>query len=78
MNIFLTLILCSALEGNCPQMWHKNVPYGDWSSCMNAGYIHSREFMKAIDPAVINKRQLFIKFYCGQKVMNPDQFEPQT
>ena len=78
MNIFLTLILCSALEGNCPQMWQKNDPFPDWSTCMNAGYIHSKEFMESIGPAVINEKQLFIKFYCGKKVMNTAPIERQT
>ena len=77
MDIFLTLILCSALDGTCPQMWHKNDSFKDWSTCMNAGYVHSKKFMESLGPAVINEKQLFIKFYCGKKVMNTTPIGPQ-
>ena len=57
-------------------MWQKNDPFPDWSTCMNAGYIHSKEFMESLGPALINEKQLFIKFYCEKKVNNTDQTKP--
>jgi len=64
MKILLSLIICSALAGECqPPFKHQNL-FEDWSSCMYQGYRDSIQLMDVMGDHYINSNQIFIKFTC--------------
>ena len=66
MKIILTLIICSAVAGECqPPFSNKNL-FEDWASCMYAGYNDSLQLLGVMGDDYINTNQIFIKFYCKQ------------
>ena len=65
MKILLSLIICSALAGECqPPFKHQNL-FEDWSSCMYQGYRDSIQLMDVMGDDYINKNLIFIKFACA-------------
>ncbi len=66
MKIVLSLIICSALAGECkPSFQHKDV-FEDWSSCMYQGYNNSIQLLNVMGDDYINQNKIFIKFYCKE------------
>tara|TARA_R100001244_G_scaffold33823_1_gene31444 strand:- start:398 stop:616 length:219 start_codon:yes stop_codon:yes gene_type:complete len=66
MKIVLSLIICSALAGECqPPFSHKNL-FEDWSSCMYQGYNNSLQLLGVMGDDYINKNLIFIKFACRE------------
>ena len=66
MKIVLSLIICSALAGECkPPFNHKNL-FEDWASCMYQGYNDSLQLLDVMGDDYINENLIFIKFACKQ------------
>ena len=66
MKIVLSLIICSALAGECkPPFNHKNF-FEDWSSCIYQGYHDSLQLLNVMDRDYINHNKMFIKFACTE------------
>ena len=66
MKIVLSLIICSALAGECkPPFNHKNL-FEDWSSCMYQGYNDALELLTVMGDDYINQNKIFIKFACKE------------
>ena len=66
MKIVLSLIICSALAGECKVPFnHKNL-FEDWSSCMYQGYRDSIQLMDLMSDDYINENLIFIKFACAK------------
>ena len=66
MKIVLSLIICSALAGECkPPFNHKNL-FEDWSSCMHQGYNDSLSLLSIMGDDYINQNKMFIKFACKE------------
>ena len=66
MKIVLSLIICSALAGECqPPFNHKNL-FEDWSSCMHQGYNDSLSLLSIMGDDYINQNKMFIKFVCKE------------
>ena len=66
MKIILSLMICSALAGECqPPFNHKNL-FEDWSSCMHQGYNDSLSLLSIMGDDYINQNKMFIKFACKE------------
>ena len=66
MKIVLSLIICSALAGECkPPFNHKGL-FEDWSSCMYQGYNDSLQLLTVMGDDYINANKIFIKFACKE------------
>ena len=66
MKILLSLIICSALAGECQTPFkHQNL-FEDWSSCMYQGYNDSLQLLDVMGKEYINKNMVFIKFSCKE------------
>jgi hypothetical protein len=66
MKIVLSLIICSALAGECkPPFDHKDL-FEDWSSCMYQGYSNSLQLLGVMGDTYINHNKIFIKFICHE------------
>ena len=67
MKIVLSLIICSAIAGECkPSFQHKDL-LEDWSSCMYQGYNDSLSLLGVMGDDYINKNKIFIKFACKER-----------
>ena len=64
MQILLTLILCSYVQGSCLQPYQWPVEYKDMYDCFNAGYEFSLQKMKEIGRVEVNQHQIYIRFTC--------------
>ena len=64
MKIVLSLIICSAIAGECQRSFqHKNL-FEYWSSCMYQGYNDSLSLLGVMGDEYINQNKIFIKFSC--------------
>ena len=66
--IILSVIICSALHGNCQSPYTKNVEYKTWSECMWAGTNDTLTLYQVMGDEYINQNKIFIKFQCAEKV----------
>jgi hypothetical protein len=64
MKIVLSLIICSALAGECKPPYQSKDLFEDWSSCMYQGYQDSLQLLDVMGNDYINKNMIFIKFHC--------------
>ena len=64
--IVLSVIICSALHGNCKAPYTKNVEYKTWSECMWAGTNDTLTLYQAMGDEYININKIFIKFHCKE------------
>ena len=66
MKIVLSIIICSAIAGECkPSFQHKDL-FKDWSSCMYQGYNDSLSLLGVMGDEYINQNKIFIKFSCKE------------
>jgi hypothetical protein len=66
MKIVLSLIICSALAGECQPPFNHKALFEDWSSCMHQGYNNSIQLLSVMGDDYINKNLIFIKFACRE------------
>tara|TARA_R110002020_G_scaffold215970_5_gene423326 strand:+ start:220 stop:438 length:219 start_codon:yes stop_codon:yes gene_type:complete len=64
MKIILSLIICSAVAGECKAPFQHRELFEDWSTCMYRGYNDSLELMNVMGDEYINEHKIFIKFAC--------------
>ena len=64
MNILLSLIICSAVEGICmpPYTWPDR--FNTMYDCLTFGYEESNKKMKELGRNDVNKYELYIRFSC--------------
>jgi hypothetical protein len=69
MKILLSLVICSQVAGTClePFQWPKS--FDTQYDCLMFGYEQSIVKMQQIGPVEVNKYNMFIKFYCNQKLL---------
>ncbi len=66
MKILLSLIICSAVAGECkPPFQHKEL-FVDWATCMHQGYNDSLELMSIMGNDYVNENEIYIKFACRE------------
>ena len=63
-TIILSVIICSALYGNCKEPYVKSIEYDTWSECMWAGTNDTLTLYQVMGDDYINKNRIFIKFSC--------------
>ena len=64
--IILSVIICSALHGNCQTPYTKNVEYKTWAECMWAGTNDTLTLYQVMGEEYINVNKIFIKFQCKE------------
>ncbi len=64
--ITLTIIICSALYGNCQQPYTKNIEFKNWADCMYAGTNDTLTLYNVMGEEYINTNKIFIKFACTE------------
>jgi hypothetical protein len=64
--ITLSIIICSALHGNCQVPYTKNVEYKTWSECMWAGTNDTLTLYNVMGEDYINKNKIYVKFACAE------------
>tara|TARA_Y100001963_G_scaffold111952_1_gene154888 strand:+ start:919 stop:1149 length:231 start_codon:yes stop_codon:yes gene_type:complete len=64
--ITLTIIICSALYGNCQQPYTKNIEYKTWADCMYAGTNDTLTLYNVMGEDYINTNKIFVKFQCKE------------
>ncbi len=64
--IILSVIICSALYGNCQTPYTKNVEYKTWSDCMWAGTNDTLTLYQVMGEDYINTNKIFVKFQCKE------------
>ena len=71
--IILSVIICSALYGNCQNPYTKNVEYKTWADCMWAGTIDTLTLYQVMGEDYINTNKIFVKFQCKEvEKINPE------
>ena len=66
--IILSIIICSALHGNCQQPYTKNVEYSNWAECMYAGTNDTLTLYNVMGDQYINTNKIFVKFTCAEQI----------
>ena len=65
-TIILSVIICSALYGNCKEPYVKNVEYNTWAECMWAGTNDTLTLYQVMGEDYINNNKIFVKFQCKE------------
>ena len=73
--IILSMIICSALHGNCQPPYTKNVEYKTWSECMWAGTNDTLTLYQIMGDENINHNKVFIKFQCAERVKEEEKID---
>ena len=66
MKIVLSLIICSAIAGECQPPYQNKDLFEDWASCMYQGYADSTQLLNVMGEDYINQHKMFIKFFCKE------------
>ena len=66
--VVLSMIICSALHGNCQIPYEKSEHYINWADCMRQGYIDSLQVLDLMGDQYINENKVFIKFACAERI----------
>jgi len=66
--IILSVIICSALHGNCQPPYTKNIEYNTWAECMYAGTQDTLTLYQLMGDEYINEHKVFVKFMCSEKI----------
>jgi hypothetical protein len=64
--ITLSIIICSALYGNCQQPYTKDVEFKNWAECMYAGTNDTLILYNTMGDDYINTNKVYIKFACSE------------
>ncbi len=73
--IILSMIICSALHGNCQPPYTKTVEYNTWAECMYAGTNDTLTLYNVMGPEYINEHKIFIKFQCAEQIKEEEKIE---
>ena len=73
--IVLSIIICSALHGNCQPPYTKNVEFNTWAEWMYAGTTDTLTLYDIMGDQYINEHKVFIKFTCAEKMKEEEKLE---
>ena len=73
--IILSMIICSALHGNCQPPYTKTVEYNTWAECMYAGTNDTLSLYHVMGPEYINEHKIFIKFQCAEQIKEEEKID---
>ncbi len=66
MKVLLTLVICSAVAGDCLPAFQYPTSFDNYYDCMIKGYEESKLKSIQIGPEEINLHQIYIKFGCSE------------
>ena len=72
MKLALVLVMCSNLHSVCLPPVETGLTFSTWKECSIKGYEESLDLMKNSDPKNVNEAELFVKFYCYDKLIEED------
>jgi len=72
MKLALVLVMCSNLHSVCLPPVETGLTFNTWQECSIKGYEESLDLMKNSDPKNVNEAELFVKFYCYDKLIEED------
>jgi hypothetical protein len=64
--IILSIVICSALHGNCQAPYTKNVEFKNWSDCLYAGTNDTLTLYNLMGEDYLNTNKVVIKFQCKE------------
>ena len=64
--ITLSIIICSALYGECKQPYTKNIEFKTWAECMYAGTNDTLTLYNVMGEEYINTNKIYVKFMCAE------------
>ena len=70
MTYVLSLVICSAIAGQCLPPYNVDKLYKDGYDCMIDGYKMSLQKTEEIGRADINEHKIYIKFGCNENNSN--------
>ena len=71
--IVLSVIICSALYGNCKEPYTKNIEYNSWADCMYAGTNDTLELYNIMGEEYINANKIYVKFMCAEQLKEEEK-----
>jgi hypothetical protein len=66
MKFILILYVCSLVNGQCPGSSYLPYEFNNHLNCALAGYVYSHKALVELDPEIVNKEKLVVKFECKQ------------
>ena len=73
--ITLTIVICSALYGNCQQPYTKNVEFKTWAECMYTGTNDTLTLYNVMGEDYININKVFVKFMCAEQFKKEEKID---
>ena len=73
--ITLSIIICSALYGECKQPYTKNIEFKTWAECMYAGTNDTLTLYNIMGEQYINENKIYVKFMCAEKLKDEEKIE---
>ena len=71
--IVLSVIICSALYGNCKEPYTKNIEYNSWADCMYAGTNDTLALYNIMGEDYINANKIYVKFMCAEQLKEEEK-----
>ena len=71
--IILSVIISSALYGECKPPYDKNTPFNTWADCMREGTHATLTLYNVMGDDYINTNKIYIKFMCREKMVEPEE-----
>ena len=71
--IALSIIICSALYGNCQQPFRSQHEYTTWAECMYAGTNDTLTLYNVMGEDYINTNKIFVKFLCAEEIKEEEK-----
>ncbi len=71
--IVLSVIICSALYGNCKEPYTKNIEYNSWADCMYAGTNDTLALYNIMGEEYINANKIYVKFMCAEQLKEEEK-----
>ena len=72
MKLVLALIMCSAVNSTCLPPIDTKKEFDTWYDCSVAGYQESLDLLKESSFEEVNKHELYVKFFCYDKLTEED------
>ena len=71
--IVLSVIICSALYGNCKEPYTKNIEYNSWADCMYAGTNDTLALYNIMGEDYIKANKIYVKFMCAEQLKEEEK-----
>ncbi len=69
MKYVIIMQICSALSGTCQEAYKPTIEFESFYDCGIAGYSLASSSIKKINPQIVEKDKLYIRFGCVEKTL---------